>query len=113
MIRIYVGNLPFTAAYNDLFDAFSEFGPVANLHIVTDSLTGRSKGFAFLEMPEPEGQEAINALNGAEYEGKFLEVNRAPMRRNRGRTVTYHRPDFPADPNSKSFHNGNWNGSRE
>lgn len=113
MIRIYVGNLPFTAAYNDLFDAFSEFGTVENLHIVTDSLTGRSKGFAFLEMSEEEGQAAIDALNGAEYEGKFLEVNRAPMRRNRGRTVTYHRPDFPAETRSQSYRSGDWGDRRD
>lgn len=113
MIWIYVGNLPFTAAYNDLFEAFSEFGPVENLHIVTDTLTGRSKGFAFLEMPEEEGQAAINALSGAEYDGKFLEVNRAPMRRNRGRTVTYHRPDFPGDLHSDDSRIRSWGNSRD
>ncbi len=100
MMRIYVGNLPYTAAFDDLHDAFSEFGPVDNLHIVTDRQTGRSKGFAFLEMDEEDAAAAIEALNGAEYEGKKLEVNRAPVRRERSRTVTYHRDSFAQDHRS-------------
>ena len=93
MIRIYIGNLPFTAAYNDLNDAFSAYGPVENLHIVTDRDTGRSKGFAFLEMPESEARAAIAALNGADYDGRRLEVNEAPSRKGKTRTSTYRRAD--------------------
>jgi RNA recognition motif-containing protein len=98
MIRIFIGNLPFSAAYNDLNEAFSAFGPVENLHIVTDRDTGRSKGFAFLEMDEEDGNAAIAALNGAEYDGRALEVNKAPLKRGRTRTVTYRRNDEIDDP---------------
>lgn len=95
MMRIFVGNLPFTAAYNDLYEAFAAYGNVENLHIVTDRLTGRSKGFAFLEMDESAGRAAVQALNGAEYDGRNLEVNRAPMPKGRSRTMTYRRPEDP------------------
>jgi RNA recognition motif-containing protein len=97
MIRIFVGNLPYSASYNDLLDAFSAYGAVENLHIVTDRDTGRSKGFAFLEMPGPEGNAAIAALNGADYDGRNLEVAEAPLRRGHTRTSTYHRPSVGSD----------------
>lgn len=98
MIRIFIGNLPYSAAYNDLNEAFSAFGPVENLHIVTDRETGRSKGFAFLEMEDEDGKAAIAALNGADYDGRALEVNKAPMRRGGTRTVTYRRSEEAEDP---------------
>ena len=97
MIRIFVGNLPFSAAYNDLMDAFSAYGPVRSLEIMTDRNTGRSKGFAFVEMDSSEGRAAIAALNGADYDGRALEVSEAPGRRGRARSPSYDRPTMPSD----------------
>jgi RNA recognition motif-containing protein len=90
MIRIYVGNLPVSAAYNDLMDAFSAYGTVHQLEIITDRSTGRSKGFAFVEMSATEGRAAIAALNGADYDGRHLEVHEAPNKNSRHRPGSSH-----------------------
>lgn len=97
MVRIYVGNLPFSAAYNDLMDAFSTYGTVHNLEIITDRNTGRSRGFAFLEMPDTEARDAIRALDGADYDGRALEVYEAPTRRGRARSSSFERPQGNTD----------------
>ncbi|MBN1295672.1 RNA-binding protein [bacterium] len=77
-MNIYVGNLSYTTSEDSLQNAFSEFGTVSSVRIVTDRATGRSKGFAFVEMPEDdEAQTAIDALNGAEVDGRMLRVNPA------------------------------------
>jgi cold-inducible RNA-binding protein len=85
MFRIYVGNLSFRTSEQALGDLFSEHGQVNSVAIVTDRNTGRSRGFAFVEMAdEAEGRAAIEALNGREFESRALTVNEARPRAERG-----------------------------
>jgi RNA recognition motif-containing protein len=82
---IYVGNLPFQTTSDDLLQAFGEFGTVTRAQIVSDRETGRSRGFAFVEMSDGADQ-AIATLNGAQYHGRTLTVNEAKPREERPRT---------------------------
>jgi RNA recognition motif-containing protein len=85
MARIYVGNLSYRTDEGALRDTFGEFGNVTDVHIVTDRETGRSRGFAFVEMPDDgEANTAIEQMNGKELEGRTLTVNEARPRENRG-----------------------------
>jgi len=86
MTNIYVGNLSYQATQDDLHAAFSRFGNVERVHIVTDRDTGQPRGFAFVEMTEAnQAQNAISQLNGAELHGRVLNVNEArPKTSNRG-----------------------------
>lgn len=79
--KLYVGNLPFAATDQVLMDTFSQYGTVESAKIIMDRDTGRSKGFGFVEMAsDAEAAEAINKLNGADYDGRTLTVNEArPM----------------------------------
>lgn len=82
---IYVGNLPYSAEESALEAAFAEFGNVENVKIIRDFETGRSKGFGFVTMNEKEeAEEAIEAMNGADFEGRPLKVNMARPREERG-----------------------------
>ncbi|MBD2440718.1 RNA-binding protein [Nostoc sp. FACHB-110] len=83
-MSIYVGNLSYQVTEDDLRMAFSEYGKVSRVQLPTDRETGRSRGFAFVEM-ESESQEtaAIEALDGAEWMGRDLKVNKAKPREER------------------------------
>lgn len=76
--KIYVGNMNYNTDEQELNDLFREFGDVASTKIIMDQFTGRSKGFAFVEMAnEEDAMNAINALNGKEVGGRVLKVNEA------------------------------------
>lgn len=78
MKNIFVGNLNFKTSEDDLRKLFESHGSVSRVTILTDRETGRSRGFAFVEMPNPEeGNKAIAALNGTELEGRTLNINEA------------------------------------
>ena len=83
-MNIYVGNLNYSLQEEELSQAFGEFGEVASVKIIKDKYTDRSKGFAFIDMPnDEEGQKAIEQLNGTEFKGRNLKVNEArPQREN-------------------------------
>ena len=82
--KMYVGNLPFSAGEDELRDAFSEFGPVAEVSLVMDRETGRPRGFAFVSMETKEGMEAaIRGLDGKDFGGRNLTVNEARPREER------------------------------
>lgn len=84
MKRIYVGNLSFACTEEDVRSAFEPHGPVDSVHIVADRDTGRSRGFAFVEMADAgQAEEAIDALNGADLGGRALVVNEARPRPSR------------------------------
>jgi cold-inducible RNA-binding protein len=84
-VRLYVGNLPFSVTEQDLEDLFSQSGQVESTNIVTDRDTGRSRGFAFVEMDSREAADAaIQALNGYEMDGRSLTVNEARPKESRG-----------------------------
>lgn len=84
-MSIYVGNLSYQVTEDDLKRAFAEYGTVSRVQLPTDRETGRPRGFAFVEM-ETEAQEtaAIDALDGAEWMGRDLKVNKAKPREERG-----------------------------
>lgn len=83
-MNIYVGNLPFKLSESSLKDTFSEFGEVSSVNIITDRLSGRSKGFGFVEMPDDsEADAAIQALNGKDIDGRNIKVNQAKPRAER------------------------------
>lgn len=78
MKNIFVGNLDFAATDSSVRAMFERYGTVDRVNLVTDRDTGRSRGFAFVEMSNTEeGDRAIAALNGAEFEGRALNVNEA------------------------------------
>ena len=77
-VRLYVGNVPFSVSEQELEELFSRSGQVVSADIVTDRETGRSRGFAFVEMETSEAANAaIESLNGFEMDGRSLTVNEA------------------------------------
>lgn len=86
MTNIYVGNLSYNTSSADLERAFSEFGSVSRANVISDRETGRSKGFAFVEMQnDSDAQDAINSLNDQDLDGRRLKVNVAKPREERSR----------------------------
>jgi RNA recognition motif-containing protein len=83
--NLYVGNLAFSTTENDLIAAFSQYGTVTKAQIVMDRDTGRSRGFAFVEMSDG-GEAAMQAMNGAQFQGRALTVNEARPREERPRS---------------------------
>lgn len=87
MTNIYVGNLSFDASEDDLRTAFSKFGEVTSVNIIKDRETGRSRGFAFVEMTNSEeARKAIEGLNLSEVAGRAINVNEARPKTDRPRT---------------------------
>lgn len=94
-MSIYVGNLSYEVTEADLTNAFTEYGSVKRVQLPTDRETGRLRGFAFVEMStDAEETTAIEALDGAEWMGRDLKVNKARPREDRGNS------------------NGNWGDNR-
>jgi len=81
--KLYVGNMPFSMTEESLRSLFSEYGTVDSVSVITDRETGRPRGFAFVEMSSG-GQEAIQALDNHEVDGRALKVNEAKPRESRG-----------------------------
>lgn len=84
--KLFVGNLPFSVTENSLKDIFSGAGTVVSANIITDKMSGRSRGFGFVEMStEEEVKSAIEKFNGYELEGRKIAVNEArPMKERTG-----------------------------
>ena len=83
-MKLYVGNLSFDTSAQDLETMFGEIGTVESTNLIEDRDTGRSRGFAFVEMSsQAEGESAISQLNGKEIDGRELKVNLAKPRENR------------------------------
>jgi RNA recognition motif-containing protein len=80
-MNIYVGNLPYSLTEDDLKAAFSDFGEVSSASIIMDKMSGQSKGFGFVEMPDDsEADQAIKALNESALNGRNIKVNQARPR---------------------------------
>lgn len=78
MTNIFVGNLSYQATQADLQAAFEAYGTVERVNLITDRETGQPRGFAFVEMSDPQAaQTAISHLNGAELHGRTMNVNEA------------------------------------
>jgi len=85
-MKLYVGNLAFETTENDLQDLFEQHGKVAEVALINDRETGRSRGFAFVTMADAAaGTAAMNAFNGKEVQGRTLTVNEARAREERPR----------------------------
>ena len=84
-MSIYVGNLSYQVTQQDLTDVFAEYGTVKRVQLPTDRETGKLRGFGFVEMAsEEEETAAIEALDGAEWMGRDLKVNKAKPREDSG-----------------------------
>lgn len=82
--KLFVGNLPFTATENDLQDHFSQAGSVISVNVMQDRTTGRSRGFAFIEMGSQEdANKAISMFHEKDFQGRALTVNEARPREDR------------------------------
>ena len=81
--NLYVGNLSFDVTETDLRNMLAKHGPVNEINIIMDKITGRARGFAFVTMNTPEGNTAVLALNGTEWNGRALTVNVARPREDR------------------------------
>ncbi|WP_028582920.1 RNA recognition motif domain-containing protein [Desulfogranum mediterraneum] len=84
-MNIYVGQLPFDVSESDLTELFTPFGEVASANLIMDRYSGRSKGFAFVDMPNnSEADTAIKALNKSMFKGREIKVNQVqPQKRNK------------------------------
>ncbi|MCC7175186.1 MAG: RNA-binding protein [Bryobacterales bacterium] len=81
MTNVFVGNLSYETTQDELYAAFTNYGAVDRVNIITDRDTGQPRGFAFVEMPNrSEAEAAINGLNGKEMHGRALNVNEARPR---------------------------------
>ncbi|MBC8033839.1 MAG: RNA-binding protein [Chitinophagaceae bacterium] len=97
-MNIYVSNLSFNVADEDLHDFFAEYGEVTSAKVIKDKFTGRSRGFGFVEMSNDEnGQKAITELDGAVVEGRSI-------------SVTVAKPKEERSDNRRSFSNSGNNG---
>ncbi|HKE94523.1 MAG TPA: RNA-binding protein [Povalibacter sp.] len=83
-MKIYVGNLPFSATEQDVRALFEAHGPVQSVALINDRETGRPRGFGFVEMASAEGQRAIQSLNGKDMGGRPLRINEAQERQGGG-----------------------------
>ena len=96
--KLYVGGLSYSTTQDSLRDAFAQVGTVESATIIMDKMTGRSKGFGFVEMAnDEEADKAIEMWNGKELEGRKLTVNEA-------------RPMEPRAPRTGGFNRGGGNG---
>ncbi|HTN06857.1 RNA-binding protein [Agriterribacter sp.] len=89
-MNIYVSNLSFAVVDADLVKQFSQYGEVNSVNIIMDKITNRSRGFAFVDMPENSAAEkAIRELNGASLDGRVIKVNEARQKEDRNKSSSY------------------------
>ncbi|MBN1990394.1 MAG: RNA-binding protein [Bacteroidales bacterium] len=92
-MNIFISNLSFRIDDNDLKQVFEEYGEVLSARVVTDKMSGKSRGFGFVEMKnDNEGQAAIDELNQAEYDGRVISVSVAKPKTDKPRTGGGGRP---------------------
>ena len=83
-MEIYVGSLSYSVTEEDLKEAFTPFGEVSSVRLVSDKFSGKSKGFGFVEMPDnTEAEAAIAALNEKDFKGRDIKVNQAKPKEER------------------------------
>ncbi len=80
MTKLYVGNLPFTATEDGVRALFATHGSVDKVALINDRDTGRPRGFGFVEMSDSDASRAMQALNGADFEGRSLKISEAQDR---------------------------------
>jgi RNA recognition motif-containing protein len=108
-MNIYVSNIPYTTTEDELRDAFSSFGNVSSARIIKDKLTGKSRGFGFVEMGnDDEAKTALDGMNGAELSGRKINAREARPReegpgRNGGGNGAYSQGARPASTNRGEY----------
>ena len=103
--RIFVGNLSYQTTEGDLTDLFAQAGEVESATIITDRDTGRSKGFAFLEMNGENADKAIAQFNGTDLKGRSLTVNEARPREDRSSNRGGGRNSYSDGPKDRGGYN--------
>jgi RNA recognition motif-containing protein len=83
-VKIYVGNLPFSATEESLRALFAAHGTVEKVSLITDRDTGQPRGFGFVEMSNSDASRAMQALNGQDFGGRALRINEAQERQRSG-----------------------------
>ena len=84
---IYVGNLPYCITGEDLRNLFSQYGDVADAKVISDKYSGKSKGFGFVQMADSgNAEQAIEALNDSDLQGRNIKVNQARPKENNDRS---------------------------
>ena len=113
-VKIYVGNLPYSVTDASLESNFSEFGTVSSAKVMMDRDTGRSKGFAFVEMASAEfAQAAITGLNGVSVDGRAIVVNLARPREAGGGAGGYSAAGYSTNKRSDvGYGTGGYGGGR-
>jgi RNA recognition motif-containing protein len=107
-MNIFVGSLPYVLSEADLRELFENFGEVSSVKIITDKISGRSKGFGFIEMPDEEAaKKAMEDLNGKEVQGRAIVVNKAEERKDTNRGGGNFRSDNRGGGFRKDFNKGN------
>jgi RNA recognition motif-containing protein len=98
--NLYVGNLPYTVSESELVKLFSGFGKVDGVRIISDSATGKPKGYAFITMAErSDADKAVRRLNGKDFQGRTLKVSEARRKKERAPDPARRRgPNTPAKP---------------
>ncbi|MDR2105159.1 MAG: RNA-binding protein [Deferribacteraceae bacterium] len=86
MKRLFVGNLPYNAADQDLINLFSGVGEVGSARVICDRETGRSRGFGFVEVEDAVAKKAVSELNDSEFGGRKIRVSEAHEREQRERS---------------------------
>lgn len=85
-MKLYVGNLQYSSNEEDLQELFSQFGDITSINLVTDRISGDSKGFAFVEMASnSDADKAIKELSGKQFQGRSIKVNQAQSKPNSSR----------------------------
>lgn len=103
--KLYVGGLPYSTTEGGLKDAFAQAGNVVSAIVIMDKMTGRSKGFGFVEMAtEEEAQAAIDMFNGKDFEGRNIVVNEARPQEDRPKR------SFGGNGGGRSFDRGSSRG---
>ena len=109
--KLYVGNLAFQTTSQELQELFAQAGTVESASVVEDRDTGRSRGFAFVQMStNEEATAAINQFNGKELGGRALKVNEAKPRENRGGGRSFDNNRGRSSNNRGGYNGGNKNG---
>ncbi len=82
--KLYIGNIPYTTTEDELREVFGVHGDIESVNVITDRVTGRSRGFAFVEMAESSADKARQALDGSDFGGRTMRVDEANERPPRG-----------------------------
>jgi RNA recognition motif-containing protein len=81
--KLFVGNLPYTMTQDELQNIFAEVGNVLSAAVIIDKMSGRSRGFGFIEMEDADADKAVEVINGKEIDGRKLVVNEARAKEER------------------------------